>query len=185
MQSDVENGVKGGRFGTLCPEMSVVQGLPQRVVLGEAVLKRICREGSVNVGLAAAAVARVPADGLAEEFLDIRHEGVEGWQGEAREGEVGGREAARERGGVVALRRGDLLLGNLLLPERVDGERLLHAERRQARVRPGRRRVAVLFRPKAVPPGRAVVRLRRVVVPFAVAGPCTAPCTRCWAARRR
>lgn len=145
-----------------------VQGLPQRVVLGEAGLKGVGGEGRVDVGLGTAAVARVAADGLAEELFDLRHKGVEGRQVEAGEGEVGGREAAGERRGVVALGRGDLLLGHLLLPERVDGERLLHAERRQARVRPRRRRVAVLFRPEAVPPGRAVVRLGCVMVPLAV-----------------
>lgn len=49
--------------------------VPQLVVLGEALLDAPARELLLDVGLAAAVVAGVDADALAEEFLDLGLEG--------------------------------------------------------------------------------------------------------------
>jgi hypothetical protein len=67
--------------------------IPQLVVLGETILDGPAREQVLDVALAAAVVAGVDADALAEEFLDQGSEfrGVVG-QVQAVEGVVGGLE---------------------------------------------------------------------------------------------
>ena len=53
-----------------------VQGLPEGVILREPGFDLVRGERVVDVGLAAAAVAGVPADALAEEFFHCGDEGV-------------------------------------------------------------------------------------------------------------
>lgn len=91
--------------------------VPQLVVLSETRLDYVRREAVVDVGLVAAAVAGVNADGFAEEMLDCWDEGVVHRQVEAGEGDVGRFETAAERRSVVRLRRWDLLYGKFMTPE--------------------------------------------------------------------
>lgn len=62
---------------------------------------------------------------------------------EVGEGDVGGAEATSERGGVVGLRVGDVLVGDLSLPVVVGNLGLENAVLRQVCVRPGSGAVAV------------------------------------------
>ena len=71
-------------------------------------------------------------------------------QVEAAEGDVRGRETAREGGGVVRLWRGDFLLGDLRGPEGVRDLRLLDAGRGEVRVGPDYGAVAVFLGPVAL-----------------------------------
>src|SRR3954468_14816371 len=65
-----------------------VQSLPERIILGKPVLERAGWESSMDVGLAAAAIAGMAADRLAEKFLHFGNERVERRQVKAEEGQV-------------------------------------------------------------------------------------------------
>lgn len=65
-----------------------VQSLPQRIAIGKFVFKCVPWESSVDVGLAAAVIAGMTADTLAEKFLHFGNERVECRQVEAEEGQV-------------------------------------------------------------------------------------------------
>ena len=64
------------------------QSLPQRIVLGKPILERVRWESSVDVRLAAAAIASMAANSLTEKLLHFGNERVERRQVEAEEGQV-------------------------------------------------------------------------------------------------
>ena len=65
-----------------------VQSLLQRIAIGKSVLERVRWESSVDVGLAAAAIAGMTADTLAEKFFHFGNERVERRQVGAEAGQV-------------------------------------------------------------------------------------------------
>jgi hypothetical protein len=132
--------------------------VPQLVVLGETLLDGPAGEQVLDVALAAAVVAGVDADALAEELLDQGSElrGIVG-QVQAVEGVVGGLEGAGQRGGEVVVWGVDVLLVDLLLPEVVGDERLVDAVGGQGSVVPGGGAVAVELGPVALDAGRFMV----------------------------
>lgn len=92
---------------------------PEQIRLREAGLEPESRQQRRDGRLAGPRVARADRDALAQELLDRRLEGPGAGQREVAEGEVGRRRGAQERGGVVALRCGDLLLRERVGPEGV------------------------------------------------------------------
>ncbi len=119
-------------------------------------------------GARAAVIARMDRDALTEKLTNGGHEGVILRELQTSESVVGGLETTREWRSVVRLRVRDLLHRNLVGPEVVRNQRLLDTVWGQVGVEPLISRVAVEFRPIAVPCWRAVVRLRRVVHSLAV-----------------
>lgn len=164
---------KGLLLGALCEENLTQSGstasvlssaglghdsVPQLVVLGETLIEGPAGEQVLDVALAAAVVAGVDADTLAEELLDQGSElrGVVG-QVQAVEGVVGALEGAGQRGGKVVVGGVDVLLVDLLLPEVVCDERLVDAVGGQGSVVPGGGAVAVELGPVALDWGGVMV----------------------------
>lgn len=145
-----------------------VESYPQLVVLGETRLDPVAREEIADVGLVAAAIARVSADAFAEILLDLGEERVSGRHIETVEGVIRRLETPRQRTGVVALGCGDLLVLDLGRPERIDCKGLGDSQWGQVSVGPSDGAVSVQFGVVAVPCGRAVVSLRIIMVAVTV-----------------
>lgn len=163
--------------------------VPELVALGEARLDAVGREGPLDDGLVAAAIARVDGDVFAQL---LKHDGrVSRRHGARRPAQPvkrrrNGLQAACERADVEEVRRMDLLLVDQLLPKVVRDLGLRDPVDRQLGVGPGCRAVAVQFGPVAlkpvstfavfqkggesyVPGWRAVEGLCRIVPTFSMA----------------
>ena len=101
-----------------------VESHPQLVILREPGLDPVTGEKTFDIRLAAAPIARVSTDALAEVFFYLRYEGISSRQIEAVERVIGRLETSRQRTGVEGLGRRDLLVLDLGRPEVVDGESL-------------------------------------------------------------
>lgn len=129
---------RGGRADILRSAGLSGNAVPELVVLGETALDAPGGEQVLDVGLAAAVVAGVDADALAEKLLDQRLEGGSAvGQVQAVEGVVGGLEGAGQWGDVVVVWSVDALLVDLLLPEVVGDEGLVDAVGGQGGIVPG------------------------------------------------
>lgn len=144
---------RGQRAHVLGRAALAADAVPEPIALGEARLDAVGREGPLDGGLVAAAVARVDGDVLAQL---LQHDGRVLGRGVRRrpaqpvKRRLDGLQAARERADVEEVRRVDLLLVDLLLPEVVRDLGLSDAVDRQLGVRPGRCSVAVQFGPVAL-----------------------------------
>ena len=120
-----------------------VGGVPEGVVLCETAFESVGGEAVGDEGLIAAAVAGVCVETFTQQFFDLGDERGAGGEVEAEECYVGRHETAGQRGDVVGLGRGDLLVGDQGGPEVVGGLGLLDAEGGEVSVGPGDGAVAV------------------------------------------
>ena len=123
----------------------------------------------MDIRLTAPPITRVPTNPLPEQLLHRRHKRMRFGETQPAECDVGSRQTTGQRTCVVALWRGNLLLRNFLLPERVDRLRLLDPRGCQMGIGPNHRSIAVLLRPVAVPRWGSVISLRSVMIAFAMA----------------
>lgn len=147
-----------------------VGAVPELVELGEAVLDGVGREQGGNVRAAAAPVARVDADPLAEQLLDRRYKGVLGRQVQAAKGQVRRGCAPVHGARVVGAWRGHLLVCELRPPKVVGLGGLGNSGFGQVGICPRHGAVAVLFRPVTVPGWCSIVGLGGIVVALAMPG---------------
>lgn len=130
----VEDALGAGVLGTGSFTRDAV---PKLVVLRKAWFNLPSREQIVDIGPVTPMITRVRRDALAEELLDGRDERVVVRQREVGESDVCCAQAAGQGRGVVGLRIGDVLGGDLALPEVVGDLSLGDAVGGQVGVLPG------------------------------------------------
>jgi hypothetical protein len=145
-----------------------LQRHPVWVFLRKTLLELELGKVLLDIALRATTIACMCADAFAQEFLDNWLEFGMTMQLQALKSEPGGVEAPIQRGCIVTLRCGDLLVFEEMCPEGVDLICLRYTGWRKMCIGPRDRTVSIAFGPVAIPSRSTKVRFRRIVIALSV-----------------